>query len=224
MRIVALSSPTDPALGHWLRGLQRAGLEFSVVLDLKPTSDKDAEIWQQRTEGRLQPIPLSKFLPTPFYFVDDHNDSLCAELLRRLKPDLLLNCGTPRILKRDILEIPTIGVLGVHPGRLPEYRGCSCVEWALFNGDPVCNSAFLMREGIDDGPVVEIEEVPISKADSYIDIRVRTYEAGFNLMPKAIKTLQARGAKAAISAGTYWKPIDGERLETVRRLFPANSL
>ena len=60
------------------------------------------------------------------------------------KIDLLVNAGTPRILKSNLLKAPSIGVINCHPGILPDFRGCTCVEWAIYLDQPIGNTVHLI--------------------------------------------------------------------------------
>ena len=62
---------------------------------------------------------------TPFYFVNSHTGEDCLTLLEKLSPMLLINGGTPRKLTTKVIERSALGVINVHPGVLPKYRG-SC--------------------------------------------------------------------------------------------------
>jgi hypothetical protein len=209
IKIGCLSTANDPALGHWVRALQRNSYtNLTVILDSKQLSDGDLARWDERTGGRLPAIPYD----APTIEVSNHNDA--AGMAQGF--DVLLNCGTPRILKSGILNASKHGAICVHPGKLPDYRGCSVVEWALFNGDPVCNTAYLMQEAIDDGPIILVKPVGIQPGDSYTDIRVKTYLAGFDLMPHAVSILVSGATlQTPESKGRYWKPIDNASLSLV---------
>lgn len=126
----------------------------------------------------------------PIYLVENHNDEKARVRIRQRTLDLLINCGTPRILSSSLLHSPTIGVLNCHPGLLPNYRGCSsCVEWALRDGNPVGNTAHLMTKEIDEGPIIFRKELDISQFGPYEEIRVGIYLDSIEVLTEAIKNL-----------------------------------
>src|ERR1700735_2183549 len=59
-----------------------------------------------------------------------------AKMLSGYQPDLLLVLGFNWRLPPEVLELPRLGVLNIHPSALPMYRGPSPVQWAVRNGDP----------------------------------------------------------------------------------------
>lgn len=219
MRIGCMTTINEPMLGYWLTDLLPTGAELVVIVDQLALSDADLARFQQRTEGRLPAIPLHQFPSVAVHFVPSHNAPEMAALTRELKLDLLLNCGTPRIIKKMTLAAPRIGVLNCHPGELPWYRGCTVVEWALFNGDRIANTAHLMTEDVDRGPVVIIAPVDVATSDSYVDIRVKTYRANCQLMAKAVAMLMEDETATVPPTieGKYWKPIDDEKLGQIMR-------
>lgn len=86
-----------------------------------------------------------------------------VNMLTGYKADLLLVFGFNWRLPRDVLALPRLGVLNVHPSALPKYRGPSPVLWAIRNGDPSMGiTVHRMTERIDAGPVMaQIDGLPI---------------------------------------------------------------
>jgi methionyl-tRNA formyltransferase len=218
LKMALLSAPGAPFTGRIVAALKARGITpEAIILDSKAFSEKDKQIHHQRTEGRLSPVPVDPALP--LFHVDNHNDDGAASLVRDMRIDFLLNAETPRILKSAMLSATPIGVLNCHPGWLPDFRGSSCVEWALFEERPVANTIHIMTAGIDEGPIVEREVVPVEAGDSYVDIRVRVFERGIALLARNAAEL-CTGARTPHmflkqAEGRYFKPIDPEKLAAV---------
>ncbi|WP_417835835.1 formyltransferase family protein [Thalassospira tepidiphila] len=194
----------------------------AVVLDATPVDDLSRQLWEERTGNRLPFKPWKEILPdnVPIYVVQNHNSQEMVGIVRKLGIDLLVNGGTPRILGDDVLGAPRLGVLNVHPGLLPEYRGCTCVEWAVYQDDPVGNTAHFMSTQIDRGPIIMVSQSDVVGVSSYTDLRVKVYEDGFNLTVKAIKYIEKYGitsqsAPIANVGGSYYKPISDENFQIV---------
>lgn len=223
MKIGLLSGWQSPILGHVIESLLDRGIAVdAVLLDAKPPNAKDTALWQERTGGRLPPVPLERFetRALPFYLVANHSSPTTVQLVRHLGLDLLVNAGTPRILSAEILAAPRIGVLNVHPGLLPEFRGCTCVEWAIHLDEPIGNTAHFMSTDIDEGPVVMRRAYAFSSTDNYASVRCRVYREGFVLMAEAIQRIQDEGLTPATALpqaqGRYFKPIDDRRLNEIK--------
>jgi len=223
-RVGVLSTLNAPLLPLLLQTLREHGVDqLSVVLDSKTLGPKDQEIWRQRTGGAFDDMGLDLYdfgLPgISVHFTRNHNGPACATLLRSLDLALLLNGGTPRKLQTDILQTARLGVLNVHPGLLPKYRGSSCVEWAILNDDPVGNSAHFMVEGYDEGPVVATEACDVTPGEDYVAVRVKVYRAWAPLMARTVCTLLDENRGIADfppqGQGELYRPISPEQLQQV---------
>ena len=76
--------------------------------------------------------------------------------MRQCQPDVLVSAYFSQILKSEIIQLPRFGVLNIHPGWLPAYRGAMAYFWVLHNGsDPGGVSVHWIDEGIDTGEILE---------------------------------------------------------------------
>ncbi len=218
-RIGILASYGAVHLGYYIRDLLAREVTVTAILfDDMTETPRELEIHQERTQGRMPALPLSQFSSNapPCYFVGHHNGPEILDLIDRLDIDLLVNAGTPRILKGPLLNATPWGVLNCHPGLMPNFRGCTCVEWALYEDAPVGVTVHRMTEGIDEGPVLAQQIVPVYIGDSYADLRTRVYFASTSAMAAAVNALQKGLLDASHfipqEQGTYRKVIDSEKL------------
>jgi methionyl-tRNA formyltransferase len=83
--------------------------------------------------------------------------------VRERAPDLLIVVAYGQILRKELLEIPRFGALNIHASLLPKYRGAAPIQWAIYNREEKTGlTAMWMEEGLDSGPIILQEEVPIS--------------------------------------------------------------
>lgn len=83
------------------------------------------------------------------------NDLQVVELADRLKPDVIAVFGTS-LIRGELLNRGRLGVINLHGGLSPEYRGADCTFWALYNGEPEkigCTLHFI-DAGIDTGKLI----------------------------------------------------------------------
>lgn len=206
-----LTTLTAPLLPLLLRSLYEEGLtNICVIVDEKQPGAKDQRIWMERTRGAFDSLGYNLYdfasNGLPCYFVKHHNGDDCALLLKRLRPAILINGGTPRKLSASILEIPMQGVINVHPGVLPKYRGACCVEWAILNDDPVGNTAHFMTEGYDEGPIIDTELCSFTTDDDYVSMRVQVYRRSIAMMSRTASMILRTGMIPADGV----PQIDGE--------------
>ncbi|MFH1744561.1 MAG: methionyl-tRNA formyltransferase, partial [bacterium] len=58
-----------------------------------------------------------------------------VEVLKKYKPDLIIVAAYAQIISEEILNLPEYGCVNIHGSLLPKYRGASCVQAAIINGD-----------------------------------------------------------------------------------------
>jgi len=83
------------------------------------------------------------------------SDPAFIERLRALAPDVGVVVAYGHILRRDLLGLPRLGMINLHPSLLPELRGAAPVEWAILNGLKQTGVTIMrMDEGLDSGPIL----------------------------------------------------------------------
>lgn len=114
-------------------------------------------------------------------------DIAVHEKLRKLAPDLIIVAAYGRIIPPEILNLPELGCINVHPSLLPFYRGSSPIASAIINGDSVTGvSIMLLDTGMDSGPVVSQREVPISEDDTTGSLTNALSDVGAQLLAETL--------------------------------------
>ena len=112
-------------------------------------------------------------------------------ILRQFNPDLIISVLGNEIFKKSILELPKNGCINLHTSHLPKYRGMMPTFWTMLNDEKEIGvSVFIMDEGIDSGPIIDQELVPISKSDSQKDIITKTKSLGMRLILNSIEKIR----------------------------------
>ena len=71
------------------------------------------------------------------------------------------------MIPKEILEIPSLGCINIHPALLPKYRGRYSTAHAIFNGEIETGATLhWMDEGIDSGPIILQESIAIEPSDT----------------------------------------------------------
>ncbi|MGA7925202.1 MAG: formyltransferase family protein [Candidatus Sulfotelmatobacter sp.] len=126
----------------------------------------------------------------------DQNAPDSIARLKEWSPDLIIFTGG-NILRKQLLEVPRLGVLNVHLGLLPEVRGMSSPEWSLLNHVPVGVTIHYVDAGIDTGPLLQRYEFPdVAGCESLSDLRNRLIAFGLEKAAEVIAGLD----QATISA------------------------
>lgn len=110
--------------------------------------------------------PLCNKANIPLKYVEDINSGESIDWIKGLKPDIIFCFGWSSLIKKDLLNLPKMGIVGYHPALLPKNRGRHPLIWALALGLKASGSTFFfMAEGADDGDILSQEEVEIFYED-----------------------------------------------------------
>ena len=100
-----------------------------------------------------------------------------------IKADFFIVAAYAKILPKEIIEIPRLGVIGVHPSLLPKYRGATPIQSAILNGERETGVAlFLVDEKVDHGSVIKDCRFKIEDSDTTLTLMKRLAEAGADLL------------------------------------------
>lgn len=139
-------------------------------------------------------------------------DGSFTELLRSLKPDVLVVVAYGRILPEDALSVPTYGAVNVHSSLLPKYRGAAPVQWAVLNGDTVTGvSTMYLAPEMDTGDVIFTERTEIGEFETSGELFDRLMVMGAELLHKTLRAIEngtAPRSKQDESQASYVTMLD----------------
>ena len=124
-------------------------------------------------------------------------DAQAQAQLKHFRADVIVVAAYGLILPRPVLELPRDGAINIHASLLPRWRGATPIERALLAGDRHTGVSIMqMDDGLDTGPVLMQEEIPILEDDTMGTLRDRLAELGAKLIVQALDALQAGVIKA----------------------------
>ncbi|MDO8491557.1 MAG: methionyl-tRNA formyltransferase [Dehalococcoidia bacterium] len=134
--------------------------------------------------------------------------------LKELAPDLIVVAAFGQMLPESVLGIPDLGCLNIHPSLLPRHRGAAPVAYAVLAGDNETGvSIMLMDAGMDTGPVVAQERIPIEPEDTTGSLTDKLSRRGALLLLKVLpawarRELTPQPQDSALA--TYSQPLRKE--------------
>lgn len=167
-----------------LRAVIDAGFEIVGVLTLSP----------EKLHGRSGAVDYDRLLGTcqvPVHIVDSVNSPATLDLVASMQLDLLVVLGWSEILRREVLSLPRLGVVGAHASFLPHNRGSAPVNWAIINGETMGgNTLFWLQERLDGGPIIDQTAFPISVYDTCASIYRRVAESNRAMLLRFLEELE----------------------------------
>jgi len=117
------------------------------------------------------------------------DESFCSRIKAK-EPDLLIVVAFGQILRKRLLDIPKWGVINVHGSLLPSLRGAAPIQWTILNDDSKTGLTVMqMDEGMDTGPILFQEEVPVLKDETAGRLYDRLAVMAGDLMVRSLKRM-----------------------------------
>ena len=123
----------------------------------------------------------------------DARDGAMAEWLEEREVTLVVLAGYMHLLTNAFLDRFPNAVVNVHPSLLPDFPGARAVEEQLAAGIVESGATVhLVDEGVDSGPILAQERVPVLSDDTPETLHARIKEIEHRLLPRVVEELCAR--------------------------------
>ena len=110
--------------------------------------------------------------------------------------DLFVSMSFNQIFRPEIINLPKLGVINCHAGKLPFYRGRNILNWALINDEKEFGiTVHYVDEGIDTGDIIKQNTFSINDNDDYNSLLEIAYVECSNILVSAIKEIQSGNSK-----------------------------
>ena len=151
-------------------------------------------------------------------FFKKKNIKRLIKILINKKIDIIFCIGATQIVPKEILKIPKLGCLNIHPSLLPRYRGRYSTVYSIFNGDKFTGvSAHWIGSELDSGKLIYKKKFNINKNDTAKNVYDKFTKIGFFLFKKILneiikgKKIKSKKIKATNTMYRNKKlPNDGE--------------
>lgn len=161
--------------GRWLRDRKRYG------------GGKEAQFFFGQTPPKLIHEDLQVAVPHI-----NHPEVLA--LAKRLNPDVIAVFGTS-LIKGDLFEQGRLGIINLHGGLSPHYRGADCTFWALYNEEPdqVGCTLHYIDAGVDTGNLIAHVCPEIKEDDEELTLFWRAVRDSAEVFVEVFKRLEQGG-------------------------------
>ena len=198
-----------------INAIYEMGGKFDLLITLKDEKNRDKS-------GRIYLDEVAEKHGAPLVKIDNINDVEVIDALKKYEIDWLFIIGWSQIAKKEVLETPTYGCIGMHPTLLPKGRGRAAIPWAIIKGlDKTGVTLFKLDEGVDTGDIIGQGTIEIKKDtnatvlyDQVNDMHVELIKRYWNdIVENKVTLTKQNNAEATEWPGR--KPEDGEILNTM---------
>jgi methionyl-tRNA formyltransferase len=194
--------------------------DFAVpsLAELIASGHEVAAVWSQppRPRGRgqkLTPSPVHAFAETmglPVFTPASMKAPEAIAAFADLGLDAACVVAYGQILTAEVLDAPRLGCFNLHGSLLPRWRGAAPIQRAIMAGDRQTGVQIMrMSVGLDEGPVLLGEVLPILPDDTAGTLALRMAATGATLWPRALAAIERGGAVESPQTGepTYARKI-----------------
>lgn len=130
---------------------------------------------------------LAEKLSIPYFQPEKLKNSEFIKQLKELSPDLFIVASYGKIIPKEVLNIPKLGAINIHPSLLPRWRGPSPIQSAILAGDKETGTTImLMDQEMDHGGIISNVKFPISNKLNFKELEEILIKESAKLL---IKTL-----------------------------------
>jgi methionyl-tRNA formyltransferase len=137
-------------------------------------------------------------------------DAAAQAEIAALQADVAVVVAYGLILPQAVLDAPRHGCLNIHASLLPRWRGAAPIHRAVMAGDVETGICIMrMEAGLDTGPVLMREAVPIGAEETTGDLHDRLAALGARMIVAALEQLPDLEPQEQSATGvTYAAKID----------------
>ena len=219
MNIVFAGTPEFAAVA--LRALLAHGFGVPLVLS---QPDRPAGRGMQLQMSAVKQLALEHGIEV-FQPLSLKKDPAAMERLRSVPMDAMVVAAYGLILPQSVLDIPARGCLNIHASLLPRWRGAAPIARAIEAGDAESGVCIMrMEAGLDTGPVLLREALPIADNDTAASLHDKLAILGARLIVTALRSLDTLVPQGQAQEGvTYAAKIEKAEAQLDFRL-PAMQL
>ncbi len=134
-------------------------------------------------------------LGIPFLVYPNINDETFLEQISVYRADLFVSMSFNQIFQKKTIDIPLLGTINCHAGKLPFYRGRNVLNWALINDEKEFGvTVHYVDTGIDTGDIITQECFPITDQDDYKTLLQRAYKGCSDLLAQSVEDIRSGNA------------------------------
>jgi len=144
-----------------------------------------------------------------YKYIQDINSSDNISWIKNLNPDVIFCFGWSSLIKKELLGLAPMGVIGFHPAELPYNRGRHPLIWALALGlKRSASTFFFMKEGADDGDILSQEIFEITLKDDAKSLYTKVIKIALTQIETFLPKLEMKTftrMKQDDTKANYWR-------------------
>lgn len=184
---------------------------FSIV-GVFTQPDKPVGRKQEVSQSPVKRLALQESIPV--YQPEQLTHPDVESTLINFAPDLGIIVAYGKIIPKNLIQIPRLGMINIHASLVPELRGASPIQYAILQGlHETGISIFQIEQGIDTGPVFIQRSLPIHSNETSTTLSDRLADLGAKTLSEMLPKLLTEQIQAhpQQGEGTLCKTLKKEQ-------------
>jgi methionyl-tRNA formyltransferase len=165
-------------------------------------------------------INLSKLSKERIFIGNSFSELSSIEILKSLNVDYFIGIHFPYLIPKEVLIIPKIGFVNLHPSFLPYNKGWNTPSWAILDKTPYGATLHFMDQTLDDGDIIHQKRIDVLPDETANSLYKKTLkleeEVFFEAFDELISLKPSR--QKQISKGTAYKKRDLKSIQEINIL------
>ena len=235
MKVVLLGK--GEMLANLIRGVRLSGSDIVGVFRYERTVYSRLRLWFHDFFQSSSDVTLIKQYKLHEIKCKSANSEQFKKEILRLNADIILVGTWKERLRKDIIDLPVIATINVHPSYLPKYRGPNPYLQTILHGEKQSGITFhLMSEEFDKGAILLQQKIDILDGDTSKELKNRTVFQARLLTCDLLKKLDKQliePVEQDENGASYYPNITGDEkmldfknqtsidiINTIRALYP----
>ena len=112
------------------------------------------------------------------FVTTDINNKKSLNIIKKIKPEIIVDFGTTILKKNTLLAFKKIPVLNLHGGNPIKYRGLDSHFWSIYHKDfkNLVTTLHYINSGIDTGNIIQIKKINLNSKTNFYNLRIKNVE------------------------------------------------
>lgn len=135
-------------------------------------------------------IPFAEKNNINCFAAEKLNTPETSDFISKYKPDYIFSINNFRIIKKEIIDLPTKGIINFHDAYLPNYKGVNVPFWVILNGEKKHGVTWhFVNEGIDTGDIVIQKEFDVPENSTASSLTLLLIKKGVESFQEVINVI-----------------------------------
>lgn len=134
---------------------------------------------------------IAKILNAEILTYENINSPKAIADFTEFSPDLIISIRFGQIFKSEIIKTSKCGIINLHSGILPNYRGIMSSFWAILNSETKIGMTlhYIENDRIDAGKIIAFSHLELDKNHSLVFNINKLYEGGCKLISRHLENI-----------------------------------